>query len=282
VKIAVLGNCQAPGFAAAIRSLLPRAEVQALAAPHITSIPSVRNYDIFFVQPPFAKRLDNSEYKCIRYFPVIGFTGFHPDCTYVFSQKKVVKSPVGDYHSVLVLGCYLRRLPIARVEPLFNKYIFEELGYTAEFERASQFLLKRAAAIGLDLNEALKHWIAARVIFMHTINHPVIRVLQDVARVALHREGLDVRDEAGEPKDSLASQGGFAVHPAVADRLGVDAKPYFRFSDKRAAREQRPHMPLSEYIVGSYSVYDTLPRETLMSNPNVSRVLDGLDRAGVR
>ena len=90
---------------------------------------------------------------------------------------------------------------------------------------------------------------------MYTDNHPHIRVLGTLARLALERAGLTELARCDEPADSLANSLHWPVHQPVARRLGVGPSPYFRRSLHDGHPEAARDLRLEEFISGCYATY---------------------------
>lgn len=43
--------------------------------------------------------------------PSMWFSGYHPDCCYVFGNDGIVNGPMDAYHSVIVLAAYKLGIP---------------------------------------------------------------------------------------------------------------------------------------------------------------------------
>jgi hypothetical protein len=275
MKIAVMGNCQSLGFATSLRVLLPTASVERFhtARAEVDRLKSAaRECDLFYIQERFSHQLDGSAGNRIRYFPLIVFTGFHPDLTWIKSNGDLLPSPVGRLHSALIAACHLRGTPAERASRLFNTYIFAELGFLGEFDRARETLVSASRKFGFDPEPMIERWLAHGC-FMHTVNHPKMRVLFSIAAEMMKKEGLPV-SEAEAPADNPSRVLQWPVHRVLADKIGIPASPEFRSGAQKQA--------LPDFIAGSYRTYDSLPKSTLMNNPAVARALSDLDRAGVR
>jgi hypothetical protein len=101
MRAAVLGNCQALGFADALSAFLPRAEVEVIRLTTLGSdaetvarseeiAARLRDFTHVFAHPmenarfgPLAAdRIMQAEPRVVL-VPIIVFTGFHPDCVYL-------------------------------------------------------------------------------------------------------------------------------------------------------------------------------------------------------
>ena len=135
-RIVVLGNCQAAGVGVSLRTIMPDADVRVALFRDIgakTSLESlVDGADLVVSQPSEAhgrlkleERLADRPQTKVVYYPSVYFPGFQPDCCYLFkSPGKQVSSPLGSYHSRIVIGAHATGLSERRAARLFNPYIF--------------------------------------------------------------------------------------------------------------------------------------------------------------
>jgi hypothetical protein len=155
--------------------------------------------------------------------PSIMFTGYHPD--FQTGLGLWPRSPLGIFHSAVVLGCFLGDIPEHRVRAMFNSYTYARLGYFAEFGKAQAFLLRASGELGFDLSGCLSRWGAAGS-FMHSPNHPKVHVLADLARL--------IADKLGLPFDPT-----MPVEDYVEDRLLVGVRPAGLPGDRPSPRRDR-------------------------------------------
>src|SRR4029079_11897437 len=128
MKIVVYANCQATPFGECIREFLPDSQV---IWHHfgIGDTPGCDDADLIFAHPDIAERLQLSPDPRIRLFPAILFTGFHPDCTYIFQDGKTIHSPIGPYSSSLIAACFLKNIAASEVPSWFNNDVYEAIGF---------------------------------------------------------------------------------------------------------------------------------------------------------
>ncbi len=125
------------------------------------------------------------------YLPVLVFSGFHPDITYIRSPDgSLIPGLMMDYHSLVVVAAFTLGLPEHRVLTLFNHFVFTELGYFEVFEASKAALLQNVRDAGYDLTPLFDEWLRRNGQFMYTINHPHIFSLATLCRLALARAGL--------------------------------------------------------------------------------------------
>ena len=110
----------------------------------------------------------------------VHFSGLHPDITYLGDQGGRIQSPVGDYHSKIVLHSYLTGCSVDDCLQRFNEEEFEQRRYFDEYRSAANRLLERDA--NLDVQFAARFLeIASERPVLYTLNHPTAFVFQEFA-----------------------------------------------------------------------------------------------------
>ena len=267
LRIAVLGNCQAPGLGQCLRRLSPGAVVTALSWGEIDSAEQAErtardllDHDIILSQftknPAFgALRTDRLADKARRFvvWPKIVFTGFHPDLI----EFGAVRSPLGPRHSGIILAAFLHGLPRNRVADLFNAYVYGRLGFFDEHAKAEHHLLEAARRTDIPLDAELPRWRELGV-FVHVPNHPIVAALASLADSICESLGLDRRPAPAPTDDSLAQFSVWPVYPEIARRLGVPGSLSF----KPPGADRAP-IGLDEMIAASYAAYERTERGLL-------------------
>jgi hypothetical protein len=194
----------------------------------------------------------------VRPLPTIDTLGFHPDCAYVHVQGKAVDSPIGAYHSALVLWGFLQGLSKKATRELFNAQVFRHLGYFELQAVGIDHLVHKGRQCGMPMHRWLAQWQESGV-WMHTINHPKPHVLADVALHCLHQLGLQGAPEARDVVlDELALSPCWPVYPAVAQALGLRTEGGYGFKGRHSLRlHAKPanFLGLDVFIDASYALY---------------------------
>jgi hypothetical protein len=291
-RIAIIGSCQVVGLAAATRRILPGAEVNAW---HIGVHPKDSDEAILALLPGFDLVLsqipDWDEHALLRisrlrerglnaiYLPILTFPGFHPDITYIHAPDGSMRHGLGTaYHSLIIASAFVLGLPEQRILPLFNSYVFAELGYFEVFEVAKEALFNNFRNAGYDLGPLFDLWIRQVGQFMYTINHPHILVLATLCRLVLARANLvDVRTPVPENiDDSLAAHFIWPTYPPLAKRIGLPGSTTFLINAHGLAGDQARELPLGDYITRCYRIYSGLQKDAL----RVGNVAKACDRLG--
>lgn len=295
MRIAVVGTCQAHGYAHALSYLLPEAEIVSIeivvarnAGQDAAVAASLGVYDRVFAQylglewGPLSGTALATNLPDVLWLPTITFDGFHPDMCYVAIGGDLHGSPLGAYHSAIIAGAFAAGFAEEDVPALFNALVFRRLGYFDAFGKARELLAGVLGQFDPAHAARIDAW-TARGPFMHTINHPRIRVLADLVCDAAIRGGLVAAGtQAAEvPFDDLASDTIWPVYPELAEAIGQ--RGGYRF--KRAGRVVRPEggsdvIGLPRMIAESYAIYRGMPAEYLRCAPvqRSAEVLRGLRR----
>jgi hypothetical protein len=273
LRIAVLGSCQASGFASCLKRLVPDADIVAFTVTMRKSaeIPEIAqrlpSFDLVFTQPlqqPFFGPLRTDELKqtipSLCLYPHIAFSGFHPDIRAFGHRGKPVPSPTWNLHSGIILAAFAEGVPEKRVPDLFNAYIFALLGYFDEYERAQHFVIGKAKEVGYELQPHIAEWKKGGV-FMHIVNHPKIEVLAQLAHLGAKQAGLTgaLAPPEGVP-DRLARCQTWPVYPELAKRLGVPGTLTFTGRKEMLfGRKTTRTMEIDQVVAESYRTYAELP-----------------------
>ena len=288
MKIGVLFNCQSDGVAAALQALLPGAEVinftggavkhsperqaEVAAALHKCDHVISSGFDLRF--GPLTGRVLRRTARRYHDVPAVTFTGFHPDMIYVpVEGGGPLTGPTGDYHSRLAVTGFLAGLTPAEAAAMYNRLVFQRLGYLEVFARQCVLLTEYFAKREIDATPLLRGWLAAGS-FMHSVNHPKMNVLLDLARTACMKMGVTPEDAgaaADRLPDKLSAGPMHPVFPAVAAAAGVAPEGIFR----NAKRLNGSYVELSPeaFVAASFAVYETIPAAALHAADGVAAAL---------
>ncbi len=256
-RIHILGNCQAGVLADCLTALLPDADVTyspGMALGGLRDIAAAHDWMLVQRSRPFVERhLDAADHERLISWPRLTFTGYHPDAVVAQSGGGRLNGPLAYCHSALALFGWKEGLPAGKTADLFREETFEALGYFDTWERSRDALLREARSTDIALDDLLDAW-ARDGCFMHTFNHPRLRVMWDLARHMLARMGEQPRDGAQDHAvpDHLGAALSLPVYPPIAARLGIPGS--YRF--ERRLRNRQEVFDLGEMIDRSYAVYD--------------------------
>lgn len=242
--VCVIGNCQADGIADWLAALSPGLTAEAFSLAGVSpDDPEARarwramidrsDWVVMQAGPEHRAKFGLPELDAVRAegrrvtpAPWIIFRGFHPDCTYLFHAGAPIEGAAGPLQSAIALAARLEGLPQARALKLYNAYVYARLGYFYAHAAGLTLMQEEWSAIGLDASRWLS-WSGEP--FMHTINHPIPPVLEDVARQLLAGAELPVLQASeAAPPDRLSGCGDWPVYPEIAERLGLTGGTAYR------------------------------------------------------
>ncbi len=190
--------------------------------------------------------------------PSISYTAFQPDMGYVVkSDGTHLVGPMGEYHSMLAFWAWENNLSVKEAVGLFRHDVFQYLGYYSHAKSADHFLLDLGEQMGLRFNSALNRWKKTGC-FMHSINHPKLFVLADVARLVLEREGIEARCSVEDYLfDDLSVHPCWPVYPEIARFFGVAGSYDFKQARHQGTAERPiPILTLDKYVSLAYSNFN--------------------------
>jgi hypothetical protein len=289
MKIGVRFNCQGEGLATCLRALLPDAEVvlfpaqaelpvaeQAARASVLAGCDHVITAQFGGRHGKLSTAALKRTVKALHVLPVFSFAGFHPDMTYVPVDGRALPGPTGVYHARIAIMGYLAGLSAQETEGLYNRLAFSRLGYLDAYALQSQLLVERWAKDDVAAENLLVRWRETGC-FAHSVNHPKMVVLLDLARIACARMGLVPRaadiDPAGLP-DVLARDRLHPVFPDIAASIGV--APEGCFSAGLDPQGNRVAISMLDFLLASFASFATAPEQSLRAVPGVQEGMAAL------
>lgn len=257
-KWLVLFNCQAIGLANCLESLSPGLEVErfdALSAREQMGDIGTRLHEFErIVIAPRVKAIVGENVASrdqVLWMPHVWYQAYHPDLCYLGDSGPLTRGAAGPYHSMIAFVAYDLDMTVEQALALYRTDVYAAMGYLDSWNPARAGLLRDFDEHGFDLRPSLPGW-ARRGAFMHSVNHPKIEVLMDLARHLLRKAGRPVVESGIVPHDNLANGPVFAVYPEIGSRLGVAGAYAF----KRGATYRVK--PLDQFVHESFELYRSL------------------------
>ncbi|MBI1868494.1 MAG: hypothetical protein HYS06_09420 [Methylocystis sp.] len=285
-RIAVVGNCQSFGVAYAMKLLDPSASVDQYSAiaksrANIALLAkTLATYDYVFSQefPPSYVRGGGSAELCAllgktTLFPAVAFAAFHPDLVFLLDATRnyaATFGPIGPYHSALAAFAFRKGLSLQEANALFNRNVYEALGYFNFWNAAADELLETSKRrFGMDLSAELVNW-ARRGVFMYSVLHPKPFVLFDIARKLFAQAKLRVPDVDFDfyAIDDLARGYMFPVYPAIGEHFGRRGGYMFKLNNFHLSQCVGDFLTLPQFLAASYKVYQR-SKNAQLANPRV-------------
>jgi len=259
----LLSNCQTLSLARGITAVAETIECDACDAWQMAERLAVdpdyfRRYDFMLV---LANLNDFPGFPADRLpphadVPCFSFTGYHPDCCYITAEgERITDGLIGPYHSMIALAGYKEQIGPAATARFFNDRIFEQAGYYSQWLAQRDRMIERFSEFGYDISGIFRKAGRGRS-FMHTIDHPDIVLMTELAKVVLRRLDRPYREDAPLPVDALASMS-WPVYPEVGEQLGVAGDYCFRPTD------QYTSLDLNEYLDEAFASFGRWDRSQL-------------------
>jgi hypothetical protein len=274
IRIAVVANCQVASYTRCLRALVPAADVQPIQISRAKGADACAEMaaraaesDVVLTQPVTLASLgplatDELRARCqnLHLIPKVAFSAFHPDAVHVVQAGQVRSSPTSPFSSRIAIIGFLAGLSVTRTLALYNRFIFQQLGYLAPFDRSLAPLLAQLAEMGFDDARDYPVWTAGQV-FMHAPNHPRISLMAHLAATAADKASIPrgpVSDTA-EVIDPLARAADWPIYGEIAQHLGVSEDLEFRGDAKSAA----PALSRDQFVAQSFEIFASLDRLSL-------------------
>jgi len=267
--VGVIGNCQARELTKCFQRHYPDLEVRCYFSGYEEDRQrvddEVASLDVVISQwfpddfPILSTSKLRERAKSFISVPLFSFTGFHPDITYLKENGADFASPVGAYHSRIVAACYALGLPERRVARLFNKYVYQGLGYFDELPKAAARFDQVHEKAGFRLSTK-----SFSVPFMHTINHPTGLAISTLTQELADKMGLDTAGwdaQVDVHEDGLADDTVWPIYPELARVVGGEGSTAFKITNKKPNVTKNP-LDLEDFIAGSYEVYSRRQMDT--------------------
>ena len=186
-------------------------------------------------------------------FTNIHFTGLHPDITYLGGMGQRLQSPLGDYHSKLVLFSYASQRSLKDCLALFTGPTYERIGYFTAFEQSAGELLARDVALDVRFAEAFIT-MARKVPTLYTINHPTGTVFLALANALASYAGLPFLPwEPAMFQNHLSINYIWPVYNEIAEHNQLAFRTPLVFV-RKGQRDSRV-ATLREFVSGCYAAY---------------------------
>jgi hypothetical protein len=264
-------NCVHVGLQNCLGLLRPDLQVDALdfgafEARYAEFEPALVHYHRVITAPHFVANpcVDFTTRTAVTRLPLTAFEAYQPDLCYLTVDGQVLRGPLFDYHSKIVTAAWRKGLSEAQAKALFNGADYERFGFLGIWEACKATYLGSYAENGLDLSPYFPRWSRDGA-FMHSVNHPSIRVVADIARALLAHDGLQARETDFLPHDNLKNAPVWPVYPEIAEPLGVRGSLLFKVHNAYRFLE------LDEFIAASYAVLSQYPRDAVKVFPMYER-----------
>lgn len=285
MKILLVSNCNTEGLKNSLLFHAPQLNLDAVdinqfKKDNTPETSTLNKYDtIIGITDTFLhiKKIGSSHNADEITLPPFTFSAFHPDICYVMSNGKIIQSKMHDYHSIIMLAAFLSDIPKEKIHSLFNKEVYDKLGYFSLWDSSMEYLKNSYSFLNIDIDEWIQKRSGYYGSFMHTMNHPKIYMLSDLAQSLL--DYLEIKHhKSSEPPipDNLVIGPSWPIYSEIALQYGFTGHYRFRpFADYRS-------FGLKSYIEDSINHYKTMGKEsiTVLQDQNQGRVKNAIKIIG--
>lgn len=295
MRIVIVGNCQVSGIGNLMRAMSGDVATMSFLRTEsfITSLqngtfdikPFIES-DLILTHPEndwikhLEQRIPNIGTK-VKFIPTIIFSAFHPDSVQVEHQNKSVTSAFGLFGSSLAFYGWRMGLSREKTISLFTGDVYEALGFFNYWDSSIESLVKAWDFSGLSLTDQIARW-SKQGCWMHSIIHPKLFVLADVAHAALAREGIHaIPNVEYYLRDDLADHLCWPVYPEIGAVLGISdlPPPFFKKAEKLCSSNAPQVMVgLEEFVHYFFNIYDKYEKAHLYCGRMDSTAYQGLDK----
>jgi hypothetical protein len=194
---------------------------------------------------------DFSSLDNLSKIPSINFDAYHPDLCTVIARGAMLDSPLGSFHSMIVLAAYQAGYDVEATRRFFRRDVFERSGYFARWEIERDQLLKSFADQGLDISGCFRIWSRGDC-FMYGINHSKARPIHDIAQLYLEKCGIEPNQTDLVPADVMTAGACYPVYPEIAEVYGVRGSYMFKVP------QDYRQISLEQFIEQSFAIYAKL------------------------
>lgn len=222
-------------------------------------------FDIICISAAFKVTLEEQNPKIfdgkkLCLLPTILFYGFHPDNSYMTYDGKVLKLLGQDYHSSVAWLGFRLGLSVDKTLALYQPNVLKRFRLAEIYQQEKQALISNFKTHGLDLEKHFAKWSRTGC-YMHSVNHPRIDVVYDIARECLRVNGLGAvthtpHDTMPVFSDNLANGTVLPVFPPVAEGLGLRGSTNYKLANDRIYSQR-------EFITASHTLYASMDPEKM-------------------
>ena len=263
MRVVVSSNCMTGGLTSALSLLLPAAKFDPI--PYVGVNETVLDEQLAVseawllsgpegLQSATLGRVNKPNLRVIR-FPDLYFNAFHPDQVYAWMRDgSTVDCATGPYNSAIALWAWQHGLNAQQTISLFTPEVFGALGYHDRWQVSIDRLRHDFVPFPhLDYRDFIIPLQRAGN-FMHTVNHPKVAAMAQMARLLAKQIDPTV-DTESIPVENMMVDGLFmasvswSVYPSVANALGIKGAFMWKLEDHSV-------IGLEEFVQRSFAKYE--------------------------
>ena len=189
----------------------------------------------------------------LRTFTNIHFDGLHPDVTYIGTIGQRTPGFFDDYHSKLVLFCFVTGRGTDDCLRLFNGGVYKKLGYFDIYANSTRELLQRDNVCDIKFAAHFLDMIRFEPC-LYTVNHPTGPVFLELSALLADAVGFDfIKMNQVFFQNHLSTNFIWPVYDEIAEHHGLAYRTpaFFIKPGERVSRSAS----LQEFVEGSYVAY---------------------------
>ena len=263
MRIVITSNCMTGGLTSALTMLLPSFQfvpIPYVGVDEVVLREQLAASDKWLVSGPeeiqtaAMDHISNSRLQRIP-FPDLHFNAFHPDQVYAWMRDgTLVEGATGPYNSAIALWAWQHGLDAQQTISLFTPEVLGALGYHDRWQVSIDRLRHDFVAFPhLDYRDFIIPLQRAGN-FMHTVNHPKVAAIAQMARLLAKQIDPSV-DTESIPVENMMVDGLFmasfswSVYPSVANALGIKGAFMWKLEDHSV-------IGLEEFLQRSFAKYE--------------------------
>jgi hypothetical protein len=207
----------------------------------------------------------------VKTFTNIFFDGLQPDCTYLADIGKRVPSPIGDYHSKIVVHSFVKGLSVSTCIDLFNLETYRRVGYLDRYGESMTELRRRDEKLDIPLADSLDSCFR-KTHSLFTFNHPTSAVFSVTTSALASAIGLNYPNAfSALEQNHLANSSWFPIFPEILDFHNCTYTGNYVFKPPTQAGGK--FLSLEKFVTQSYELYAS-NRSTLLQAKQLSKILE--------
>lgn len=281
-RVLVIGNCQAVPLARCMGLMAPDLVARGVPIPVLRGLrpgpPVDFDVDHILYNGPLhdvIKAHDPVGRATMIRVPRIIFRGYHPDMI----SAAVSGQNLPGLHSAIALWGFKAGMEVDDIVGLYNEDTYRRLGYFEMWDAAKRQLIVEGQTCNLDIAPMIEAW-ARPGQFMHTLNHPALRVLASLAEHYLAVIGVPAQFSQldGILPDPLR-HGHWGTYPELAAAIGCPGQYAFTTVVGKTTRI----IGLRDFVQASLDTYRRhAPEDIDTENANLADFGDLVSRPGGR
>lgn len=207
----------------------------------------------------------------IRLMPLIEYTGLQPDQCYL--TDSISGTPIvgilGEYHSTIITASYLAGLDLKAAQDCFTNTTYEALHFNELKSLSKERFIAQQTTTGYPLRYLFDKWETSEK-WMRTINHPIKKVLSDLVKHAIEKEGITYLNGSDDfVIDDLSSNIDWPAYGSTQENQDGPLAEELRFKLPKVFSgnvNSAAYIDLRQFIEFSYKTLDGYTIETISAN----------------